>query len=274
VLEVRLCHHTQVSNPVDKKLSLKILVALVAVLAVLTALSVFLPQGSFVPSQEFPAPKPVVALVTALGVFILYGGLGLLGMKLSAKVRFPDLWTDSVTIRQRLIVPALAGIGVGLFFILSDALLSRFHAPLPHPPFPTSLVASAIAGIGEEVIFRLFLVSFWVWLLSLVIKGDRWRNRVFWTAAVISALAFALAHLPSLMFLYGWKTIGEIPSIFLAEIIVLNGVLSLVAARYFRKCGFLAAVSVHFWTDVLWHVIWGGILTAASAAVQGGACPY
>jgi len=43
-------------------------------------------------------------------------------------------------------------------------ILSRYHSlgNIPHPPFPTSLVASAIAGIGEEIIFRLFFISFWV----------------------------------------------------------------------------------------------------------------
>jgi hypothetical protein len=43
----------------------------------------------------------------------------------------------------------------------------------------------------------------------------------------------------------------------LIEMILLNGVLSLLAAHYFKKYGFLAPVGVHFWTDILWHVIWG-----------------
>ncbi|GAH57810.1 unnamed protein product, partial [marine sediment metagenome] len=41
--------------------------------------------------------------------------------------------------------------------------------------------------------------------------------------------------------------------------ILLNGVVSLFAAYYFRKYGFLAAVGIHFWTDVVWHVVWGVI---------------
>jgi len=41
------------------------------------------------------------------------------------------------------------------------------------------------------------------------------------------------------------------------EIFLLNGVLSLFAAHYFRQYGFLAAVGIHFWTDIIWHVIWG-----------------
>jgi hypothetical protein len=38
---------------------------------------------------------------------------------------------------------------------------------------------------------------------------------------------------------------------------LLNWVISIFAAYYFRKYGFLAAVGIHFWTDIIWHVIWG-----------------
>jgi hypothetical protein len=43
----------------------------------------------------------------------------------------------------------------------------------------------------------------------------------------------------------------------MSEIILLNGIVSIFAAYYFRKFGFLAPVGIHFWTDVVWHVIWG-----------------
>jgi membrane protease YdiL (CAAX protease family) len=139
--------------------------------------------------------------------------------------------------------------------------LSGFHTlgPIPHPPFPTSVVAAASAGIGEELIFRLFFISFWVWLVSDVILKRKWQNQIFWTLAVASAFAFSLAHLPSLMFLFGLKTIGDVPLALMSEIILLNGVLSIVAAYYLKKYGFLAAVSIHFWADLVWHVIWGAL---------------
>jgi len=76
-----------------------------------------------------------------------------------------------VSNKQRLLIPVFVGLGIGLFFIFADAILSQFHTlrPLPYPPYPTSLIASAVAGIGEELIFRLFFISFWVWLISYVI---------------------------------------------------------------------------------------------------------
>ena len=242
--------------------STKIYIGLVIILAVLAAINVFLPQGSFLPTlegQELPAPKPVLALVNAGMMLILYGGLGLLGLRLSQKLGFANLWDPMVSNRQRFLIPALIGAGLGVFLVLADAILSKFHAlgPLPHPPFPASLVASAAAGIGEELIFRLFLISFWVWLISYVILKKKWQNQIFWIMAVLSALAFAFGHIPSVMVFFGFKTIGEIPPALMGEIILLNGVVSIFAAYYFRKFGFLAPVGIHFWTDVVWHVLWG-----------------
>jgi len=248
----------------SSSLSIKIYIGLIVTLAILAALNVFLPQGSFLPTlpqQELPAPKPVLALVNVCIVLILYGGLGFVGLKLSRRLGFPDIWDPKISNKQRFLIPALIGSGIGMLLILADTILSRFHTlgPLPHPPFPTSLVASAAAGIGEELIFRLFFLSFGVWLISYVILKKRWQNQIFWIIAIFSALAFALAHIPSAMLLFGFNSVNEIPLAFMGEIILLNGVVSLFAAYYFRKFGFLAAVGIHFWTNVVWHVIWGVI---------------
>lgn len=240
-------------------LSIKIYISLIIILTILAAINVFLPQGAFLPTQTLPASKPVLALVNAAIMLILYGGLGFIGLKLSQKIGFTDIWDLKISNKQRFLIPALVGGGIGIFFILADVIFSKFHnlGSIPHPPFPSSFVASATAGIGEEVIFRLFFISFWVWLISCVMLKNRWRNKVFWIVTFFSALAFALGHFPSLMILFGLNTIQEIPFVLISEIILLNGVISFFAAYYFRKFGFLAAVGIHFWTDIIWHVIWG-----------------
>lgn len=213
----------------------------------------------FSPEQPFPASKPILAVVYAGIILFVYGGLGFIGLILSQKLGYADIWEPKVSNRQRFFIPALYGMGLGLVFIIADAILSRFHGfgPLPHPPFPTSLVASAVAGIGEEIIFRLFFISFWVWLISHVILKKKWQNQIFWIFAVISAIVFAFAHIPSVLILFGMKSFSELPPAIWIEIFFLNGMISLVAAYQFKNYGFLAAVGIHFWTDVVWHVIWG-----------------
>jgi len=242
--------------------SFKIYAGLVLILAILSATEIFLPQGNLLPTQELPASKPVMALAIFFIMLILYGGLGFLGLKLSEKLGFAAIWDSKVSNKERFFIPLLVGAGVGIFFIITDTLLSKFHTlgRIPHPPFPTSIFASVTAGIGEEIIFRLFYISFWVWLISHVILKKRWQNLLFWIFTVFSAILFTVAHFPAIMALFNLKDPSAIPAPLIAELILLNGVVSIFAAYYFRKYGFLAAVGIHFWTDIVWHVVWGFII--------------
>jgi hypothetical protein len=246
----------------SRSLSNYLYFTLVISLAILGGIGVFLPQGAVstgLPEGELPASKPVIALVTVGMMLFLYGGLGFLGLVLSRKLGFADVWDAQVSTRQRLLIPGLTGAGLGVFFILADLIFSGFqpYGRLPHPPFPTSLVASATAGIGEEMIFRLFFIPLWVWVMSYLLLRRRGQEAIFWIVSIISALAFAAGHLPSVMFLLGAGTVSDLSPVLLVEIFLLNGVLSLFAAYSLRKAGFLAAVSIHFWADIVWHVVWG-----------------
>lgn len=238
------------------------LFALVAVLALLGAAAVFLPQGDFVPAaaadQVLP-PLPLLALANAAIALLMYGSLGYLGVRLSPRVGVAAMWDESVSNVQRFALPAGLGIAVGIVFIVLDRLIqgaAGLDVSL-HPPFPLSLVASATAGIGEEILFRLVFITVWTWLISNLLLRGRAQAVVFWVVAVFAALAFAAAHLPSVMLLLGVTDPAALGPALLAEIVLLNGLLSLVAAWLFRRYGFLAAVGVHFWADVVWHVVWG-----------------
>lgn len=248
-----------IKKTVKSDLSDKTYYALMAILAVCSAISVFLPQGNLVPQGKLPASKPILALATAAIMIVLYGGLGFLGLKLSRKLEFADIINREVSNKQRFLVPLIIGALLGVFFILCDIIFATYNGigRMIHPPFPTSIFASISAGIGEEIIFRLFFISFFTWLFSFVIFKRKPKNAIFWAVAVFSALAFSLGHIPSLMVMFGLKQVTQIPAIFLGEIILLNGSVSMIAAYYFRKYGFLAPVGIHLWTDIVWHVIYG-----------------
>ncbi len=246
----------------DKSLSNRIFVALVIVYAVLARVSVFLPSGLEATSAamaQLPAPLPVMALVTGGIILVVYGGLGFIGLVLSRKIGLPDIWDAAVTNRQRFLIPAVIGAGIGVVLVVADLLFAPFNGigRFVHPPFPTSIVAAITAGIGEELMFRLFFISLWTWLIGRVILRGRWQAQVYWVVSVFSALAFAMGHLPAVMFLGGWTDMSQIPPVLLFEIILLNGLLAMVAAYLFKKFGYLAPVGVHLWADVVWHVLWG-----------------
>ncbi len=245
----------------DKRISLRIFLGMIVLYAVLAGVSVFLPQAASSSTLvvPMPAPLPVMALASGALVLVVYGGLGLAGFFLARTLGLPELWDTSITNRQRFLVPALVGAAVGLVLIVGDLIFSSINevGRLPHPPFPTSLVASITAGIGEETIFRLFFISFWTWLVSKVILRGRFQTAVYWIASLFSAIAFGFGHLPSVMSLEGWASMAQVPGVLLGELLLLNGLISLAAAHLFRRYGVLAPVGVHFWCDVVWHVVWG-----------------
>ena len=263
---------TEVNSPIlsavkpeskmNKIISVRIFGVLMVTYGVLTGISVFLPQGvagASIPSAPMPAPLFVMALIAAGVVLVAYGGLGALGLFCARKLALPEIWDAAVSNRQRFIVPALAGLAVGVILILGDILFSPINGlgHFPHPPFPTSIVAALAAGIGEEVLFRLFFISFWAWLISRVILRGRAQGFIYAAVSTFSAVVFGLSHLPSLMYLKHWNSMAQIPPTLLLELLSLNGLMALVAASFFRKYGFLAPVGVHFWADVVWHMIWG-----------------
>jgi hypothetical protein len=240
--------------------STRIYIVLVLMLAVSNAIQVLLPSyQSLVPSASLPAPVYVIALLKAGIGIVLYGGLGYLGLVLTRCLGFTDIYESGVTNGQRFLVPGLIGAASGVFLIIGDIVFSNFNGigRLQHPPFPSSIFASISAGIGEEIIFRLFFISFWVWFVSRVILRGRGQGPVFWVITGFSALAFALGHLPSVMLIYNFNSFNDVTPGLLAEIVLLNGAVSVFAAYYMRKYGFLAAVGIHFWTDIVWHVVWG-----------------
>ncbi len=236
-------------------------VVLLAILVLAAALNTVLPQGDYatLTPTASPIPKWQLALASAAMTLVLYGLLGFLGLTLWRRMGFPDLWDERVANRQRFLVPALIGAALGGVLIVCDVLLSPVNGMgrFMHPPFPTSVVASVSAGIGEEMIFRLFFISFWTWLVGKVILRGRGMTTVYWVVAVFSALGFAAGHLPSLMIITGASDPLQFPPLFLVEVFVLNGLIALACAYTFKRWGYLAPVGVHFWADVVWHVVWG-----------------
>jgi membrane protease YdiL (CAAX protease family) len=120
-----------------------------------------------------------------------------------------------------------------------------------------SILASLSAGIGEEIAFRGFVFGLWGFLLNWLLKRFHGRTAALWIANGIAALAFGAGHLGTLFALTGVTSLAELNPVLLAEIFLLNGVVGLVAGERYMKDGLVAAAGVHFWTDVVWHVMWG-----------------
>jgi membrane protease YdiL (CAAX protease family) len=90
-----------------------------------------------------------------------------------------------------------------------------------------------------------------------LLKRFNQRTLALWIANVIAALAFGAGHLPLVLMLTGATSVAELSPIILVEVFLLNGLVGLLAGQRYMKDGLIAASGVHFWTDVVFHVIWG-----------------
>ena len=58
------------------------------------------------------------------------------------------------------------------------------------------------------------------------------------------------------MILLGTQTTAHIPPLILLEIFLLKGMVGLAAGERYMKDELVAAAGVHFWADIIWHVVW------------------
>jgi hypothetical protein len=246
--------------------------ALAAAMGVIAGTALYYPEAATAAlppdAGTPPSPTPLLTLAVGTGIAAVYGLLAWVGWRARRGLRWPGAWDPAVGAGGRFILPALIGIALGVLFILVDLLLAPINGVgrLPHPTFPFSLLASLSAAIGEEILFRLFLIA---GLLALVRRfrgadstAGRGREdapvseRAFWVVVGISALAFAASHIPGMLYIAGDLAAASL-AVLVAQLVVLNGALSVVAAELLRRYGVLAAMGVHFWADIIWHVLWG-----------------
>lgn len=203
----------------------------------------------------FPAKFPLADQEGAFSwlTIITVSVLGFIGLLLTRRAGFPDLWDAAVSHRQRFLIPAVVGLVYGFVTVLYDL---RNPAPV-HLGLPSSIPFYAYGATLLEILLRLFAVTFLVWLISNLILRGKWQAQVFWVAAVIAALYEPLPHLTNAFHTRG--VLAALAVLVFAPLFAGN----LVTAYLYRKYGFLAALTMRLSFYLLWHIIYGGLLSVA-----------
>lgn len=248
------------TNRRQQLVAFAILLALDAVLVLLSYTIVPLEQlsgGQPVPPSLSTVPPWLLGLANAAIVLVVYGLVGLAGLWFAFRLNLPGIFEGRSGWRAWLIVPLVIGLGLGILVIAIDrvsAALGHWQG-FTHPAFPLSIIASGTAGIGEEILFRLFVLGLWGFLLNLVLRRWKATGVALWVANIIAALAFSASHLPTAMILLGVSSPAEIPPIVLGELFLINGAMGLVAGAFYMRRGLVAASGIHFGADFVWHVL-------------------
>ena len=184
------------------------------------------------------------------------GVMGFIGLILARRTGFPEIWDTKVSNRQRFLIPAVIGIVYGAITVMMDL---RNPSPV-HLKLPLSIPFYAYGALLLEIMLRLFTIPLLVWLFSNVILRGRWQTPVFWIAVVIAALYEPLPHMrEQLSGVSGFAVLiviikWAIEPLFLANV---------VSGWLFRKYGFLAALVMRLSFYLIWHIIYGGLISTA-----------
>lgn len=110
-------------------------------------------------------------------------------------------------------------------------------------------MVSFSAGITEEIIFRLGLMSLIIALIQYFKKDKAPSKNVIWAGIIITALCFGFMHLPLS------KNFSNLTLVTVSATIIGNLITGSFFGWVYWKRGLLAAIVVHVVWDLVFHVV-------------------
>ena len=205
--------------------------------------------------QSIVLPSMLVLTLVTLplaGLGIWFGRQIGLGVPLLAA-----LWRNQPGVWKKLFEDAKIAIIMGLLLggllVLARVLTESYLPPeLPaygHRGVLGGLLVSVGAAVGEEVWFRLGLMTILVGSLMRLLDHQELRPVVVWTIVVVTSLGFGFAHLPQLVSSGAGSAAGIIGTVFG------NTIVGVFYGWCYWRRSLVAAILAHFSVDVAIHVI-------------------
>ena len=147
-----------------------------------------------------------------------------------------------------LVAVPLALILLGMRWLLTPYLPAElpeygFRGPLG------GLLVSFGAAVGEEVWFRLGLMTLLLYLCSKTVAAVPLSNKVAVSVIVLVAFGFGLAHLPQL------NSFGAADTAAIWATIIGNMCVSGLYGWCYWRYGLLSAITAHFTVDIVLHML-------------------
>jgi len=237
----------QVKAETSVRRSLSIYLGLMAYLALVKVVIDLASIKGVVPSQNELFSWQLISILTIAGGVCVW---------LGPSVGFPALWDASISTRNRLLLPALVGLGLGAVTLtvqastgLLEILTAAANVPAINIAFPGSILFYSGGAIILEAIYRLIPITLPLWLIANVILRKRGQTPVFWVLAVLTSAiepaeqaSFVAGHLALML-------VGAISTF----------AINLFQAYLFRRSGFLATLAFRLAYYLVVHVV-GSIL--------------
>lgn len=200
--------------------------------------------------------KELFVLITTIQV-ILYAIFSLIfGLILSEKIK---LWKQFEFKRVAIITVLIIIIVGGLLLSFGDyyifgALNEKIKESYNLKPTIEYIISSfTYGGVIEEIVLRLFFMS----LISLILykifyrKKEEIPTHIHIISNIISALAFAILHIPATIQMFGGLTF-----LLFARCLIMNGIFGISFGFLYRKYGIGYAILGHFGCHLISKIIW------------------
>lgn len=142
----------------------------------------------------------------------------------------------------------LFGIATALIIYISDTLFTLSGALISthqnYAPVWQKLLAAVYGGTTEEILLRLFLMTFFIWISMKIFKKDQPTKTGIIISIFLAAIIFGLGHLPLT------ASLTELNPLIVTRAIVLNGIGGIIFGWLFWKKGLESAMIAHFTTDI------------------------
>lgn len=176
------------------------------------------------------------------------------GVKLARRL---DLKLYAKLNKTNLIIVIMIGLFTALFITLSDKFIFSPYLPQKMMSYKFSFLyffsSTLYGGIIEELLLRLFLMSFIGWILFKFFVRKKEKETIpswiFIVSINFAAVIFALGHLPITI-----QTIGQAPPIIIRAIL-LNSVAGIGFGYLYWKIGLSHAIYAHALTHVFNQLI-------------------
>jgi len=216
------------------------------------------PTGAFVAACAIAGALAVPLDTLASPVSTLVGGLvGFLGLRLWPWSGLPGLLKAEASNRFERVVGPARSLGLGLLVGLLLLGVIRLAVEPAVPGAGARIAAAAalpiwrrvviiyVAAVGEELVFRLLLLSAVTGLTIRLLRraAPEPSRGVVWGAVGLSAFTFAAVHLPA------WNALGPLSLGLGLIVMTLNGLGGVVFGYLFVTRGIVAAMWAHAGAD-------------------------
>jgi membrane protease YdiL (CAAX protease family) len=212
------------------------------------------------PAAGGPADPRVVWLWAVAEALLLLAPASAVGVWLGNEVGLgPRLLRELLSrmpggrahLRRGLLPTTLVGLTAGVLGFLSQNSIppSALLPGLDNPNTFEILLRALGAALTEEILFRLGLMTFFVWVIRSVVKRPAIHVPSLWIGNVLAALVFAAAHFPQLTFFqtHAWCL--------LIPFVMVSGGAAMIMGWLYMRYSLISAIVAHFIVDLVVYVI-------------------